>query len=104
MKLNSLYIVPRGSFMDKNNNLQFTGKPAIADQIRSFVIKINEYNKNSKFNKLNLFIQGDSKSFDGKGSWWIMIEAWSYNDDLFFEFAEFVAEKFNLNLEIGLPK
>jgi len=48
----------------------------------------------------NLFIQGDS--YHGQGNNWIMIEHWSYNADLFFEFCEYISTKFSLPLEIGL--
>lgn len=103
MKLNTVYIVPKGTFGDKNTNIQFKGKPELADQIRTIVIGICQYGENRKFKDLNLFIQGDSKEYDGKNSWWIMIEAWSNNQDLFFDFCEFISTELNVELEIGLP-
>lgn len=100
MKPNTLYIVPKGTFGDKNDNLQFIGSDDTCTKIKGEVVLINQFGENSHFRELNLFIQGDS--YHGQGNNWIMIEHWSYNADLFFEFCEYVSNKFSLTLEIGL--
>lgn len=100
-KSDSLYLIPRGSFVDKNNNIQYVGSIEIAEKIKIFVITIAQFpqdlsKEELEFRKLNLFIQGDSAY--SKTEHWIMIETWSNLDDLFFEFSEYVANKFGLKL------
>lgn len=100
MQPNTLYIVPKGTFGDKNDNLQFRGSKKLWDLIKAEVRGIGQYNENPKFYPLSLFIQGVSRYLEvGQ---WIMIEHWSFNVDLFFEFCEYISIKFSLPLEIGL--
>lgn len=94
MKENTLIIFPAKVFGDKNTNVQLyksTNKNHI--DLKSIVRGIVEYGENKQFSKLNLFIQGDQSE-------WTMIESWSDDEDLFFEFCKFVSDKLSLKLEI----
>ena len=100
MKYDTLYIVPKGTFGDKNDNLQFRSDVDMANEIKAIVCGIAQWGEYPEFKELSLFIQGDSN--DRGGNWWIMIEHWSFNSDLFFDFCVFISNKFSLPLEIGL--
>lgn len=101
MKTNTIYIIPKGSFGDKGNNLQFIGSTQDCDEIKSIVRGIGQWGEHPQYKELSLFIQGDSR-YDGVNHW-VMIEAWSFNDDLFWDFCHFIAEKLNLPIELGFP-
>lgn len=101
MKKDILYIVPKGTFGDKNDNLQLVSSEYHCNEILSIVRGIGQWNEYPQFEPLNLFIQGDSKQL-GSEDHWIMIEHWSFDSDLFFEFCEFISNMSGFPLEIGL--
>jgi len=43
MKYNTLYIVPKGTFGDKNDNLQFRGNVDMANEIKAIVCGIGQW-------------------------------------------------------------
>ena len=102
IKTDVLYIIPKGTFGDKNDNLQLISTKDKCDEVLAIVLGIGQFGDFPKFEPLNLFIQGNSHHGDGK--WWIMIEHWSFDCDLFFEFCEFISNMVKLPLEIGFPK
>jgi hypothetical protein len=95
MEKERLYIVPRGCMGDKNNNLQLqTDNLSLYLKAKSlFLGEMTE-----KFPSLNFFLQGDSG--ENRKPHWLMIEAWSFADDLFYEAAEYMASELKIRLEI----
>ena len=90
---NKFIIYPKGSCGDKNNNVQIElGNIIIAKRICCEV----HQELGTKFHKLNLFLQGKTLNKDRQ---WVMIESWSEDADLFFEFCEYLAEKYSKKLD-----
>jgi len=95
MKPNILTIYPKGSFSDKNINVQlYKSHPYKHENLKAIVRGIGQYNEHPEFKSLNLFIQGDQPD-------WIMIESWSDNEDLFLEFVEFLGKELDLRIDIA---
>ena len=94
MKENTLIIYPKGTFGDKNNNVQlYKSSTENHTNLKAIVISINQYNIHPHFKSLNLFIQGDQCE-------WTMIESWSDDFDLFIEFCEFLSLELKLYIEL----
>jgi hypothetical protein len=106
MKPEILYIYTKGSFGDKNTNLQLiTSNQEHLDFITYLHIEISQYYLNAKpeikrFKELNLFRQGFTEITEYNSEGWIMLESWSSNEDLFFEFATYLSEQLKLKIEI----
>lgn len=92
MKENILYVVPSGSFGGNNVQLRTSNGALYEAMKKSFFTDLLV-----RFKSLNYFLQGDNCS---DGVHWLMFEAWSFDDELFYESACYLAEKHGLEMDI----
>lgn len=94
MNSNILIIFPSGVCCDKNTNIQlYESTPEKHQELKAIVRGIGQYGEHQQYKSLNLFIQCDTRDLT-------MIESWSSNEDLFFEFAEFLSKELELEFDI----
>jgi hypothetical protein len=93
-KLDILLIYPKGSFGDKNNNIQLRTKN---NELYNQAKTLFHSELKQKYIDLEYFLQGDSKFSD---EYWLMFESWSNNDDLFMESVEYLSNKLNIDYDI----
>lgn len=93
-KLDILLIYPKGSFGDKNNNIQLRTKNSnLYNQAK--ILFHSELTQ--KYSDLKYFLQGDSKFGN---EYWLMFESWSDNCDLFMESVQYLSNKLNIDYDI----
>lgn len=93
-KLDILLIYPKGSFGDKNNNIQLRTKN---NNLYNQAKLLFHSELKQKYGDLKYFLQGDFKFGD---EYWLMFESWGDNDDLFMESVEYLSNKLNIEYDI----